>query len=236
MERIADEVKALFPQARTAIVTSDTLWSPARAAAFVRDVAGGAVDIIIGTQLVTKGYHFPELTLVGVIDAISGSTAAICARRNGPSSRSPRSPAAPAAARSPAASSSRPRAGEAPVIKALLNGDESAFYAAETASRRSANAPPFGRFAAIIVSDTDAALAQETARRIGKAAPQQEGLDVYGPAEAPLSVLRGRHRWRLLVHARRSVELQAIMRHWLSSIDWKASTRVSVDVDPYSFV
>jgi primosomal protein N' (replication factor Y) len=121
-------------------------------------------------------------------------------------------------------------------MHALLNGDEAGFYAAETNSRRAANAPPFGRFAAIIISDTDAALARETAQRIGNAAPRQEGLDIYGPAEAPLSMLRGRYRFRLLVHARRSVELQAIVRTWLSGIDWKASTRVSVDVDPYSFV
>jgi primosomal protein N' (replication factor Y) len=118
----------------------------------------------------------------------------------------------------------------------LLAGDGEAFYAAETASRKAANAPPFGRFAAIIVSDEDAHLAKETAKRIGAAAPDEEGFDVYGPAPAPLSVLRGRHRHRLLIHARRGTELQAIIKGWLSRIDWKASTRVSVDVDPYSFV
>ncbi|MBT2188483.1 primosomal protein N' [Sphingobium nicotianae] len=236
VERIADEVKALFPEARTAIVTSDTLWSPARAAAFVRDVAGGAVDIIIGTQLVTKGYHFPELTLVGVIDADLGLDGGDLRAAERTFQQITQVSGRAGRGEKPGRVFIQTRAGEAPVIKALLDGDEAAFYAAETASRRVANAPPFGRFAAIIVSDTDAALAQETARRIGKAAPHQEGLEVYGPAEAPLSVLRGRHRWRLLVHARRSVEVQAIIRNWLSSIDWKASTRVSVDVDPYSFV
>ncbi len=125
---------------------------------------------------------------------------------------------------------------DATVMRALLSGDGEAFYAAETASRKAANAPPFGRFAAIIISDTDAHLAQETAKRIGMAAPHEEGFEVYGPAPAPLSVLRGRHRHRLLVHARRGIELQAIIRKWLGGIDWKTSTRVGVDVDPYSFV
>ncbi|MBN8832500.1 MAG: primosomal protein N' [Sphingomonadales bacterium] len=236
VERIADEVKVLFPQARTAIVTSDTLWSPARAAAFVRDVAGGAIDIIIGTQLVTKGYHFPELTLVGVVDADLGLDGGDLRASERTFQQITQVSGRAGRGEKPGRVFIQTRAPTVPVMQALLDGDEAAFYAAETASRRHANAPPFGRFAAIIISDTDAALAQETARRIGRAAPHQEGVDVYGPAEAPLAVLRGRHRWRLLVHARRSVDLQVLMRNWLSSIDWKASTRVSVDVDPYSFV
>ncbi|BAK68402.1 primosomal protein N' [Sphingobium sp. SYK-6] len=236
VERIADEVKALFPDARTAIVTSDTLWSPARAAAFVRDVAGGAVDIIVGTQLVTKGYHFPELTLVGVVDADLGLDGGDLRASERTYQQIVQVSGRAGRGEKPGRVFIQTRAPDAPVMRALLEGDDAAFYAAETASRRSANAPPFGRFAAIIVSDTDAALARETARRIGAAGPRQEGLEIYGPAEATLAVLRGRHRWRLLVHARRSIDLQAIVRDWLSAIDWKSSTRVSVDVDPYSFV
>ncbi|OJY69877.1 MAG: primosomal protein N' [Sphingobium sp. 66-54] len=236
VERIADEVKALFPQARTAIVTSDTLWSPARAAAFVRDVSAGAVDIIVGTQLVTKGYHFPELTLVGVIDADLGLDGGDLRAAERTYQQIVQVSGRAGRGEKPGRVFIQTHAPAVPVMRALLDGDEAAFFAAETASRRTAHAPPFGRFAAIIISDTDAALARETARRIGNAAPRRDGLEVYGPAEAPLAVLRGRHRYRLLVHARRTVELQAILREWLSSIDWKASTRVSVDVDPYSFV
>ena len=236
VERIADEVKALFPQARTAIVTSDTLWSPARAAAFVRDVAGGAVDIIIGTQLVTKGYHFPELTLVGVVDADLGLDGGDLRAAERTYQQIMQVAGRAGRGEKPGRVFIQTRAADAPVIRALLDGDGERFYAMETESRRLANAPPFGRFAAIIVSDTDAALARETAHRIGKYAPHQDGLEVYGPAEAPLAVLRGRHRFRLLVHARRGVELQAIVRKWLGQIDWKSTTRVSVDIDPYSFV
>ncbi|MCW2383241.1 MULTISPECIES: primosomal protein N' [unclassified Sphingobium] len=236
VERIADEVKLLFPQARTAIVTSDTLWSPARAAAFVRDVAGGAVDIIIGTQLVTKGYHFPELTLVGVVDADLGLDGGDLRAAERTYQQIMQVSGRAGRGEKPGRVFIQTRASETPVIRALLDGDGARFYAMETESRRIANAPPFGRFAAIIVSDADGALARETAQRIGKIAPHQDGLDVYGPAEAPLAVLRGRHRFRLLVHARRGVDLQAIVRKWLGQIDWKSTTRVSVDIDPYSFV
>ncbi len=236
VERIADEVKTLFPQARMAIVTSDTLWSPARAAAFVRDMEGGAIDIIVGTQLVTKGYHFPELTLVGVVDADLGLDGGDLRAAERTYQQIVQVSGRAGRGEKPGRVFIQTRAADAAVIRALLAGDGEAFFTAETASRKAANAPPFGRFAAIIISDEDAHLAQETARRIGLAAPREEGLEVYGPAPAPLAVLRGRHRHRLLIHARRGTELQAIVRRWLSGIDWKASTRVSVDVDPYSFV
>jgi primosomal protein N' (replication factor Y) (superfamily II helicase) len=236
VERIADEVRTLFPQARTAIVTSDTLWSPARAAAFVAGMTDKAIDIVVGTQLVTKGYHFPDLTLVGVIDADLGLDGGDLRAAERTYQQIVQVSGRAGRGEKPGRVFIQTRVPDAPVMQALLAGDGEGFYRAETAMRRSANAPPFGRFAAIIVSDEDAHLAQETAARIGKAAPQVEGLEVYGPAPAPLSVLRGRHRHRLLVHARRGTELQAIVRNWLNGVDWRATTRVSVDIDPYSFI
>jgi primosomal protein N' (replication factor Y) len=96
--------------------------------------------------------------------------------------------------------------------------------------------PPFGRLAAIIVSAEDASEADAVARRIGNAAPNVDGMAVFGPAPAPLAMLRGRHRQRLLVHARRSLDVQDVIRDWLAGIDWSSKVRVSVDVDPYSFL
>ena len=125
---------------------------------------------------------------------------------------------------------------ESGVIKALVAGDAARFYATETENRRRANAPPFGRFAAIIVSSEDSREALETARLIGKSAPDIEGMRVYGPAPAPLSVLRGRHRHRLLVHATRALDVQSAIRAWLGNLVWKSGTRVAVDIDPYSFM
>jgi primosomal protein N' (replication factor Y) len=111
---------------------------------------------------------------------------------------------------------------DAPVIAALVKGDAPGFYAAETEARREAAMPPFGRLAAIVISAEDAAEAETVARRIGHAAPEVEGMAVFGPAPAPLAMLRGRHRQRLLVHARRSLDVQDVIRDWLGGIEWSA--------------
>jgi primosomal protein N' (replication factor Y) (superfamily II helicase) len=236
VERIADEVAALFPSARTTVVTSDTIWSPAKAAEFVARMEGGEIDIVIGTQLVTKGYHFPNLTLVGVVDAdlgLSGGDLRAAERTfqqvqqvSGRAGRGEKPGRVLIQSHDPTA----------PVIDALARGDAEGFYAAEADARREAAMPPFGRLAAIIVSSENEAEAKRTAERIGRAAPEQAQLAVFGPAPAPLAMLRGRHRLRLLVHAARTVPVQEIIRIWLAAIDWPRSVRVTVDVDPYSFV
>lgn len=236
VERIADEAAALWPDARIAIVTSDTIWSPAKAAEFVARMEHREIDIVVGTQLITKGYHFPDLTLVGVIDADLGLAGGDlrAAERSfqqimqvaGRAGRGDKPGHVYIQTHDPAA----------PVMQALVSGDAESFYAAETEARQDADAPPFGRFAAIIVSSEDRDAAHDAARAIGRAAPRVEGMDVFGPAPAPLSMLRGRHRFRLLVHARRVFPVQEAIRDWLGGVDWPAKVRVAVDVDPYSFV
>jgi primosomal protein N' (replication factor Y) (superfamily II helicase) len=236
VERIADEVAALFPEARRMIVTSDTLWSPAKAAEFVGKMEAGDIDIVIGTQLVTKGYHFPNLTLVGVVDADLGL-------QGGDLRAAERSFQQIAQVAGRAGRGEKPgrvfvqtHEPNAPVIRALISGDAESFYAAETEGRKEAGAPPFGRFAAIIVSSETLGDVQDAAQLIGRSAPTVEGMHVYGPAPAPLAMLRGRHRQRLLVHARRALDVQDVIRDWLGALDWPRSVRVTVDVDPYSFV
>ncbi|MEP6785369.1 MAG: primosomal protein N' [Sphingomonadales bacterium] len=236
VERIADEVAELFPEARRAIVTSDTLWSPAKAAEFVGRMEAGEIDIVVGTQLVTKGYHFPNLTLVGVIDADLGL-------QGGDLRAAERSFQQIMQVAGRAGRGSKPgrvfiqtHDPSAPVIAALVEGDAEGFYAAETESRRDAGAPPFGRLAAIIISSENQREASDAAQRIAKAAPRVEGMEVFGPAPAPLAMLRGRHRMRLLVHARRALDVQDVIRSWLGTCEWPRSVRVAVDVDPYSFV
>jgi primosomal protein N' (replication factor Y) len=236
VERIADEVAALLPEARTAIVTSDTIWSPARAAEFVGRMEAGEIDVVIGTQLVTKGYHFPNLTLVGVVDADLGL-------QGGDLRAAERSFQQIAQVAGRAGRGEKPgrvlvqtREPDAPVIHALVTGDTEGFYAAETESRREAGAPPFGRYAAIIVSSEKLEEAVETARLIGRSAPEVEGMITLGPAPAPLAMLRGRHRQRLLVHARRALDVQEVIRGWLGVLEWPRGVRVAVDVDPYSFL
>ncbi len=236
VERIADEVRDLFPEARIALATSDTLNTPERAAQFIAAAEGGAIDIIIGTQLVTKGFHFPELTLVGVVDADLGLEGGDL--RAGERTFSQIAQVAGRAGRGakPGEVLIQTRHPDAPVIAALANGDRDGFYAAETAARRDANAPPFGRWAAIILSSEDEKEAREAAVRLGDVRPRLADVQILGPAPAPLALLRGRYRYRFLVNARRSANLQGCLREWIGSVNFAPGVRVGVDIDPYSFV
>ena len=236
VERICDEVNRLLPDARTIVATSDTLWSPEKAAEFVARVENKAVDIIIGTQLVTKGYHFPELTLVGVIDADLGLEGGDLRAAERTFQQIAQAAGRAGRGEKPGEVFIQTRNPSHPVIAALVAGDRDAFYDAETEQRKSAGAPPFGRFAAIIISSEDEREAIEAARAVGGAAPQADGMYVYGPAPAPLAMLRGRYRQRLLVHAQRSVEVQSIIREWLGALQFPRGVRIGVDVDPYSFL
>lgn len=236
VERIADEVAERLPEARVFVATSDTLSSPGRAAEFIGAVEAKEIDVIVGTQLVTKGFHFPELTLVGVVDADLGL-------EGGDLRAGERTYQQVAQVAGRAGRGSKPgevliqtRHPEASVIAALAAGDRDAFYSAETEMRRDAGAPPFGRWASIIVSSEDESEAREAARRIGDTRPDVPDCMILGPAPAPMALLRGRYRYRLLMNARRSVQLQDIIRQWLGRIDHPPGVRLAVDVDPYSFV
>jgi primosomal protein N' (replication factor Y) len=236
VERIADEVAELFPDARTAIVTSDTIWSPLKAAEFVGAMDAGAIDIVVGTQLVTKGYHFPNLTLVGVVDADLGLAGGDLRAAERSFQQIQQVAGRAGRGDKPGRVLVQTHQPDAPVIAALVSGDAPGFYAAETEARREAAMPPFGRLAAIIISAEDAQEAEDVARRIGNAAPKVEGMAVFGPAPAPLAMLRGRHRQRLLIHAARMLDVQDVIRDWLGKLEWRPKVRVSVDVDPYSFL
>ncbi|KLE33206.1 primosomal protein N' [Aurantiacibacter gangjinensis] len=236
VERIADEVAEILSDARVAVVTSDTLNSPEKAAEFVAMAEAKAIDVIVGTQLVTKGFHFPELTLVGVIDADLGL-------EGGDLRAAERTYQQVAQVAGRAGRGAKPgevliqtRHPEAPVIAALEAGDRDAFYEAETDARRYAGAPPFGRWAAIIISSEDEREAREAAQRLGDTRPHLDDVQVLGPAPAPMALLRNRYRYRLLLNARRTANLQAVVRDWLGGIDHPPGVRVGVDVDPYSFV
>ena len=236
VERIADEVAERLPDARVIVATSDTLNTPGRASEFVAQVEAGAVDVIVGTQLVTKGFHFPELTLVGVVDADLGL-------EGGDLRAAERTYQQIAQVAGRAGRGAKPgevliqtRHPDAPVIMALAEGDRDAFYEAETEARRMAGAPPFGRWAAIIVSSEEEDEARAAAKVIGEARPRHEDMAIYGPAPAPMSLLRGRYRYRLLINARRSLALQDMLRDWIGALAFPAGVRVGIDIDPYSFV
>ncbi|WP_445192187.1 primosomal protein N' [Sphingomonas sp. Tas61C01] len=236
VERIADEVTALFPAAKVAVVTSDTIWSPAKAAEFVGRMEAGDIDIVVGTQLVTKGYHFPNLTLVGVVDADLGLEGGDLRAAERTFQQIRQVSGRAGRGEKPGHVYIQTHSPKAQVMRALITGDADAFYEAETDARKDAGAPPFGRYAAIVVSSEDQACANDTAKLVGRTAPLVDGMAVYGPAPAPLAMLRGRHRYRLLVHARRALDVQDVIRDWLGALDWPAKVRVTVDVDPYSFL
>ena len=236
VERIADEVAERLSQARVFVATSDTLNSPGRAAEFIAAVEAREIDVIVGTQLVTKGFHFPELTLVGVVDADLGL-------EGGDLRAGERTYQQVAQVAGRAGRGSKPgevliqtRHPEAPVIAALAAGDRDAFYSAETEMRREAGAPPFGRWASIIISSEDDGEAREAANRLGAFRPDVADCMILGPAPAPMALLRGRYRYRFLINARRSVQLQHVIRRWLTQVDHPAGVRLAVDIDPYSFV
>jgi primosomal protein N' (replication factor Y) len=236
VERLLEEVSARFPSMRTALMVSDLLPGPSAAAELVRAMSEHRYDLLIGTQIVAKGHHFPMLTLVGVVDADLGlvggdlraaeRTYQLLHQVGGRAGR----------ARHKGRVLIQTMMPQEPVMTALASGDRERFVEAEAAARRAAGLPPFGRLAALIVSAVGGEAADFAARAIARAAPQLPGVSVLGPAPAPLAVLRGRHRRRFLVKAERDVNVQAVIREWLSRVRLGGSARLQVDIDPYSFL
>jgi primosomal protein N' (replication factor Y) (superfamily II helicase) len=235
VERLLEEVTQRFPAARAALMVSDLLSGPRAAAELAQAMTERRYDLLIGTQIVAKGHHFPMLTLVGVVDADLGlaggdlraaeRTYQLLHQVGGRAGRAEHKGRVLIQTWMP----------DQPVMKALAAGDRDRFLEAEAAARRHAGLPPFGRLAALIVSAGDAETADFTARAVSRAAPQLPGVTVLGPAPAPLAILRGRHRRRFLVKADRDARLQAILRDWLSRVRTAGSARIQIDIDPYSF-
>jgi primosomal protein N' (replication factor Y) len=236
VERLADEVKALLPEARVAIMTSDRPACPSEAATLIKAMHDHQIDLLIGTQVIAKGHHFPDLTLVGVIDGdlgLSGGDLRAAERCfqllyqvAGRSGREQR----------PGRVLIQTHLPEHPVMQALAAGDKERFYAEELAERRHGGLPPFGRLAAVIVSGRDPHEVRGFAGLLARDAPNGPGLRVLGPAPAPLAVLRGRHRQRLLAIAGPEVDLAEALRPWLKGRRLPGSLRLHIDVDPYSFL
>jgi primosomal protein N' (replication factor Y) len=236
VERIKEEAAARFPQARIALMVSDQLSGPRAASELVEAIAAHRYDVLIGTQIVAKGHHFPLLTLVGVVDGDLGMT-------GGDLRASERTYQLLHQVAGRAGRADRPGRvliqtymPEQPVMRALAAGDRDGFLRAEAESRRAAGLPPFGRLAALIVSAADADSADEASRALARAAPQMPGIAVLGPAPAPLAILRSRHRRRFLLKAERGVNLQAVLRDWLGRVRLGGSARLQVDIDPYNFL
>lgn len=238
VERLAEEVIARFPEARVAVLSSDLFGSARALKAQIEEIAAGGADIIIGTQIVAKGHNFPHLTLVGVIDAdlgLQGSDLRAAER----TFQLMRQVAGRAGrAEKPGEAWLQTHQPEHPVIRAILGGDEEAFWRAEADERRQASAPPFGRFAGIILSGPDLQplfdFGADLARADGPI--RQAGGEVLGPAPAPIARVRGRHRVRLLIRAPKSAALQNAIAAWLRQTRQPKGIRLAIDIDPQSFL
>jgi primosomal protein N' (replication factor Y) len=235
VERVAEEVMAAFPDARTVIASSDTLHGPNETQAAIRAMSKREVDILIGTQIVAKGHHFPQLTLVGVIDADLGGSGGDPRARERTFQLLHQVAGRAGRAEKPGLVLIQTRNPDDVVMRALASGDRDAFLRQEASERERAGAPPFGRLASIILSSHDPEAVRETGRALAKAAPAAQGVKVWGPTPAFYQILRGRSRERLLVQANRKVDVQAYLHAWLERVKLPNSVRVTVDVDPMSF-
>ena len=236
VERLAEEALSLFPEARMEMVTSDTLSGPIAAAAFVDRVLTLETNLIIGTQIVAKGYHFPMLTLVGVVDADLGllggdlrateRTFQLLHQVAGRAGRVDHPGHVYIQTSNP----------ETPVIDALSRHDRDGFLEAEIIQRETLNAPPFGRWAALIISGANIHQVDDVANQLGRNAPYGEGFQTLGPVEAPLAMLRGKHRRRLLLKCDKNLSPQKVIKSWLKKVKAPSTVRITIDIDPYSFM
>jgi primosomal protein N' (replication factor Y) len=238
VERIAEEVQERFPEARLALLSSDLVPGLVEMREIIRTIESGDIDIVIGTQMVAKGHHFPLLATVGVVDGDLGlaqggdpraaeRTFQLLHQVTGRAGRSFAEGRGFIQTHMP----------EHPVMEAIVRGDREAFLEREIGQRQAALYPPYGRLAALVVSARFKEQAEAYAREIARRAPPSERIAVFGPAEAPLAVVRGRHRWRLLVKAPRDLDIQSYLRTWLNDVPVpKGDLRLTVDIDPYSFL
>jgi primosomal protein N' (replication factor Y) len=236
VERVEEEARLRFPEARLAVFSSDTAPTAQDARAMIDAMAGGAFDIMVATQAAAKGHNFPGLTLVGVVDGDLGlrggdlraaeRTYQLLTQVCGRAGRYDR----------PGRALVQTWAPDHPVMRAMAAGDRDDFIAVELSERQADGLPPFGRLAAVILSGPDPLKLDSFARAAAAAAPNAEGVRVFGPADAPLALVRGLRRKRFLVRADRSVDLQAFLATWRSRIAPPSRIRVTIDVDPYSFL
>ncbi|MGI9462722.1 MAG: replication restart helicase PriA, partial [Aestuariivirgaceae bacterium] len=235
VERLAEEAALRFPDARMTILSSD-LQRGINLRTTIADVTNGTYNLIIGTQLVAKGHHFPGLTLAGVIDAdlaletsdprAGERTWQLMAQVAGRAGRGERPGRALVQTYMP----------DHPLMQALKDGDRDAFLDHEKQIRQAAGLPPYGRLAGLIISGKDAAETDSFTRFLAHRAPATSDVHVLGPAPAPLHMVRGRYRWRFLIKCNRDVDIQAFIKSWLTDIKTRGSLRLAIDVDPYSFM
>lgn len=235
VERVAEEVKFRFPTARVKILSSDITTNFAEVSQVIHEMEEGNVDILIGTQILAKGHHFPNLTLVGIVDAdlgLMGSdlraserTFQLLSQVAGRAGRGEKKGIVYLQTLYP----------ENAVLQALVENNREKFLALEKKTRRLLKMPPFGKLAAVIVSGPNQEETEKTALWLGQTAPNNEFVSTLGPAPAPIFMLRNKFRYRLLLKTAKNIRIQDVLRDWLKRIKIPGRVRVEVDIDPYSF-
>ena len=236
VERIAEEVRNRFPEARTAILSSDITTNYKQISDVIHRTANKEIDILIGTQILAKGHNFPDLTLVGVVDADLGlmgtdlraseQTFQLLAQVSGRAGRGEKKGVVYLQTLYP----------DHPVLQAVIEHNREAFIEIEKSSRRLLHMPPYGKLAALIISSANQQAAEAAAYYLGKCAPNTELIETLGPAPAPMNLLRGRYRYRLLLKTAKNVNIQEVLKKWLNMVKIKSNVRVDVDINPYSFM
>ena len=236
VERVAEEVTRRFPTARIGILSSDITSTLNEVSEVIAQMERQEIDIIIGTQILAKGHHFPSLTLVGIVDADLGlmgsdlraseQTFQLLSQVSGRAGRGDKKGTVFLQTLYP----------ENAVLQALLNNDRAKFIELEKQSRRILKLPPFGKLAAVIVSGTNQEQVEKIAVYLGQSAPNTDMISTLGPAPAPIFMLRGKYRFRLLLKTARSINIQEVLRVWLKRVQIPQGVRVEVDIDPYSFM
>ncbi len=236
VERIVEEAGMHFPDARISLLSSDHITGQADFTTHITHIAEGGADIIVGTQMVTKGHHFPKLTFVGVVDADAGlgnadlraaeRTYQLLVQVSGRAGREIDEGRVMLQSYMP----------HHPVLQALVSGTRDEFIAAELQARRHAAMPPFGRLAAVIISSKNQTYGLNFARALAQKIPQNTDIHIFGPAPAPIARLRTRYRFRFLIKADKKIALQSFIAHWLAHVPQKGDIRVAIDIDPYSFM
>lgn len=236
VERVAEEACLRFPNAKVEILSSDNASSFTAVSKVLERMQRHEIDILVGTQIIAKGHHFPELTLVGIIDADLGlmgsdlraaeQTYQLLSQVAGRAGRGEKKGAVYVQTLYP----------ENNVLKAMLANDRESFLSMEKQSRQLLKYPPYGKLAALIVSGKNQAVASQVAAALGKTAPHTEYISVLGPAPAPLFMLRDKYRFRLMLKTARNINIQRVLSEWLKMVEVPSSVSVEVDIDPYSFM
>lgn len=236
LEKIQQEVSVKFPTVRTELVSSDTIMSREALERLVTKMENNEIDIIIGTQILAKGHHFPNLTLVGVVDADMGLFGTDFRASEHTFQQLFQVAGRAGRGKIPGQVLLQTYQPEHPVIKAICAGKRDEFIASDMESRKNAKMPPYGQLIAVIVEADKEQTLKKYCEQLSNAAPILHGGKIMGPIAAQIYQIRNWYRMRFLVAGPQNANLQPIVRNWLNKIKQPVNVRIKIDVNPQNFM